>query len=162
MKTTMTKKILSFILFLNGMMAPLLLNAQNCPANKVWVCRYDECGLQECKCVNVNQAQNWLATVPPCSGTWPPHCCHGGTWRTGENETGMEIKTSLDAHPNPVLNSATITFSLEQSQHVSLTVFDINGKMVSNLVGKVFEAGDNEVMWSTDNIKNGIYFLQFN
>ena len=56
MKTTFTKKVFTclpsgkaFILLLSGMFFSSFLYAQNCTGNKVWACRVDECGIQECK-----------------------------------------------------------------------------------------------------------------
>ena len=34
-------------------------------------------------------------------------------------------------------------------------------RLVSTLADKIFEAGKNELMWSTENVNKGIYFLQF-
>ena len=129
----MTKKIFTFILLLSGMFSTQFLNAQNCSGNKVWACRYDECGIQECKCINANQVASWTATVPKCSWKWHPNCCDG--FRIDQNESGMGINTSLQVSPNPVSpdqsGSATISFSLEQSQNVSLRIYDVNGRLVS-------------------------------
>src|SRR5438552_13842895 len=127
MKTTITKKSLTFILLISGMFFTQFLNAQTCSGNKVWACRYDSCGIQECKCINADQVASWTATVPKCSWKWHcPHCF----WRINQNEPGMGIETSLQVYPNPVSSSTTISFSLEQSQNVSLRILDMEGRLI--------------------------------
>jgi hypothetical protein len=158
MKTIITEKLLTFILLLGGMFIGSFSNGQNCPSNKVWACRFDACGFQECKCVSVSQVQSWTATVPPCSFNFH-HCCKG--WRIGENESDKGIETSLQVYPNPVSSSAIISFSLEQSQNTSLRIFDMNGRLVSTLADAAFEEGDYEIVWNTSDVNAGMYFLQF-
>ena len=80
------------------------------------------------------------------------------------NTTGLS-EMSLDANsisisPNPFSNSTTISFSLSQSQKVSLKIFDMNGRLVSTLKDKFFEAGENELVWSSAEVNAGIYFFQ--
>jgi hypothetical protein len=152
----MTTRIFSSILVLAaGIFSASALQAQNCSSNKVWACRYDQCGFQECKCVNVNQAAIWTATQPQC-GHFNPNWADG--FRTGQE---MQNGAALHAYPNPVSGSATISFTLEQSQHVTFRVFDMKGSLVATPADNIFEAGANELTWSTGNINSGVYFLHF-
>jgi hypothetical protein len=156
MKTTTTKMSFTFILLLVGMLSYTIVNAQSCPANKVWTCRYDSCGVQECKCVKASEVQSWSAVIPPCTYFhFHPHCCDG--WRNGQ----MEIKASLQVNPNPVLNSTVISFSLEQSQKVSIRIFDMSGRLVTTLVDAPYEEGNQEIVWNASDVNSGIYFVQF-
>ena len=83
--------------------------------------------------------------------------CH---FRFSEEETINE--TSLTGiRPNPISQSATITFTLSQSQKVSLKVFDMNGRLVTTLADYNFEKGDHEITWNASDVNAGIYFLQF-
>ena len=68
--------------------------------------------------------------------------------------------TSLSVYPNPFSNSTIISFSLLQSQNISLRVFDMNGRLISILADKIFDAGENEILWNADEVNAGIYFLQ--
>src|SRR5258706_16320672 len=99
MKTTMTKKIFTFILLMSGMFSFSVANAQsNCdcvPGNPVGFCYVDSHGHNKCFKLK-------------------PNCCVG--WRIGQNESGMGIEASLQVYPNPVSVSTTISFSFEQSQ----------------------------------------------
>ncbi|HYV92884.1 MAG TPA: T9SS type A sorting domain-containing protein [Chitinophagales bacterium] len=159
MKNQTTKKLCAFILLLSGLFSTSFLNAQNCSGNKVWACRYDSCGIQECKCISANQVASWTATVPKCSWKWHcPHCF----FRINQNESGMGVNTSLQVYPNPVSSSAILSFSLEQSENVSLMIFDIAGRYVATVANEFFEDGNNELTWDASDINQGIYFLKLN
>ncbi|MBK5285337.1 MAG: T9SS type A sorting domain-containing protein [Bacteroidia bacterium] len=79
---------------------------------------------------------------------------------TGNNEIENFGKGVL-TFPNPVTNITTISFSLTQSQKVSLKIFDVSGRLVSILADKVFDAGENELVWNAGDVNAGIYFLRF-
>ncbi len=73
-----------------------------------------------------------------------------------ENISGSELKIS----PNPIANSTSISFSLNQSENISLNIFDINGRLVETLADKIFEAGEHQTLFNAENFNSGIYFLK--
>ena len=84
-------------------------------------------------------------------------CC---PLRPGEQEV-LNYETSLtDIYPNPVSNSTTIEFSLQQKGRVSLNIFDISGRLVTTLTEAIFEKGDNDFVWNIIDLNAGIYFLR--
>lgn len=94
----------------------------------------------------------------------PNHSIHAGATsgaRMAEENLTNENNLPLNAFPNPVSNSTTISFSLRQSQHVCLKIVDVSGRLVSTLADKIFEAGENEITWNAAEVNAGIYFLQF-
>ncbi len=80
-------------------------------------------------------------------------------------------ENALQFFPNPFSGSTVISFSLSQSQKASLRIFDVNGRLVSTLADKMFDAGENEIVWNAEDVHHvgyssnvvnaGIYFLQF-
>jgi hypothetical protein len=84
-----------------------------------------------------------------------------GAAKTGEEESGITGDLDVSIYPNPVYNTATVLFSLEQSDKVSIKVFDLNGKLVATLADKTFDAGDNEIAWNANEVNAGIYLMQF-
>ncbi len=73
--------------------------------------------------------------------------------------------TTLSAYPNPVSNSTTISFNLQQSQKVSLQVFDMSGRLIKKLADGAMQPGSYQVTWNaTDNnesaVAAGIYLLK--
>jgi hypothetical protein len=64
-------------------------------------------------------------------------------------EPTPRLATRLEsAHPNPFNPQTTITFSLEQEQHVRLAIFDMLGRLVVELADGVFAAGEHPVRWN--------------
>jgi len=72
----------------------------------------------------------------------------------------QEFTHNLTITPNPFSNSTTISFSLPQTQNVSLQIFDVNGKLVSTLADKIFEAGEHQIEFNVEKFNAGIYFLK--
>jgi Secretion system C-terminal sorting domain len=70
---------------------------------------------------------------------------------------------SLDQnYPNPFNPSTQIRFSLAVDSKVSLTVFDILGQEVANLISSNLAAGSHEFNFDASNINSGVYFYRLN
>lgn len=78
------------------------------------------------------------------------------------NSEGSAINSTnnLNIFPNPFSNSTTISFSLSQSQNVSLNIYDVNGRLIKTLANNVFEKGKHSIEWNVERVNAGIYFLQ--
>jgi hypothetical protein len=68
-------------------------------------------------------------------------------------------------YPNPFNPETVIQYSLPKAGHVRLTVFNILGQSVSNLVSEYQSAGQKQVVWDgTDHLGNqvdsGVYFYR--
>lgn len=68
------------------------------------------------------------------------------------------------SYPNPFNNNTTIRYSISRPSHTELSVFDLNGRLVINLVNTYQSDEYKEIIW--DGINNlghsvscGIYFL---
>jgi len=59
--------------------------------------------------------------------------------------------------PNPFNPSTTIRYALPSSTHVKLTVYNILGQIVSELVNEEQSAGWKEVKWNASNFASGVY-----
>ncbi len=73
----------------------------------------------------------------------------------------------FQVYPNPVSQSAVISFSISEASSVMIELMDVNGRSVSVIAHKDFSAGSHEVTFSvrspSDNrasLPAGIYFLQ--
>ena len=72
----------------------------------------------------------------------------------------------VSVNPNPFNASTRITFGLEQSSLVKLSVYDMQGQLVSVLANQLFSRGNHEITWdakenSGNEITPGIYILKF-
>ncbi|RJP78429.1 MAG: T9SS C-terminal target domain-containing protein, partial [Candidatus Zixiibacteriota bacterium] len=63
----------------------------------------------------------------------------------------------LGAYPNPFNPSTTIRFSLPEASDVTLTVFDLTGRAVANLVNGHREAGTHAVTFEAAHLASGMY-----
>jgi hypothetical protein len=63
--------------------------------------------------------------------------------------------------PNPISNSAKITFGLERNEAVTITVYDVAGRRVATLVdGERRPMGLNTVDLDAGNLPSGVYFVK--
>jgi len=73
--------------------------------------------------------------------------------------------TLIQNYPNPFNPETTIEYTLPKVSDVTLTVFDVNGRIIRNLVSERKEPGHYSVMWNArDNngkaVSSGVYFYQ--
>lgn len=66
---------------------------------------------------------------------------------------------TLRNYPNPFSHTTNIEFYSDRSQHVRLTVYELNGRVVDVLVDETRSAGDHVFTWSPS-IPPGIYLLR--
>jgi hypothetical protein len=67
--------------------------------------------------------------------------------------------------PNPAHRQTRMRFGLPRSAHVSLDVYDVNGRRVAKVADRTFEPGYHELSWSgtgdMGSVPSGIYFMRF-
>ncbi|MBN2090111.1 discoidin domain-containing protein [candidate division KSB1 bacterium] len=98
---------------------------------------------------------------------WVKAAEFGGT--AVESEPVVSFPTHFDLsqnYPNPFNPSTTITFSLPNAADVKLTVFDITGRIVNEVVTGKYDAGIHQVQWDGTDINgqlvaSGIYYYRF-
>jgi len=77
------------------------------------------------------------------------------------NNVGLIESYSLEQnYPNPFNPTTTIPFQLPKSSFVKLTIYDITGRLIKNLINEYKNAGYYSVNWDTDNVVSGIYFYK--
>ncbi len=60
-------------------------------------------------------------------------------------------------YPNPVSTSTTFKYHVASSAQISLSIYDLSGKLVENLTDKNQAAGSYEVSWQPKNTPTGLY-----
>jgi subtilisin family serine protease len=72
--------------------------------------------------------------------------------------------TLYQNYPNPFNPSTKITYDLTRREHVSITVYDILGRLVATLVDEVQDAGTASsrppVTFTAENLPSGVYFYR--
>ncbi|MBA3647209.1 MAG: T9SS type A sorting domain-containing protein [Chitinophagales bacterium] len=99
---------------------------------------------------NDSNAQVWVVKLSPVSVT---------------SVVANASPLSLTIYPNPFSQSTIISFSLLQSQNVSLKIYDVTGRLVTTLANEIMTAGTHQLPWdATDESGNalsaGIYLFR--
>jgi 1,4-alpha-glucan branching enzyme len=90
----------------------------------------------------------------------------------GETQTDAEIDETPtfnrleQNYPNPFNPSTTVRFSMRESGHASLKVYNVSGRLIRVLADEYLTAGVHEIAWDgTDGngvkISSGIYYCRF-
>ncbi len=64
----------------------------------------------------------------------------------------------LHTHPNPFNPSTTLSFTLSAPGNVTLTVYDVTGRKVTELVSGFHAAGEHSAVWNAEGCASGVYF----
>ena len=65
-------------------------------------------------------------------------------------------------YPNPFSNTTEIKYTIPESNQVKLTVFNLMGKEIADLINEYQSIGSYTVTFSHPNLPNGIYFYSIN
>jgi hypothetical protein len=72
----------------------------------------------------------------------------------GEAGTGIEPVGLIDqpklqsVYPNPFRDEAAISFTLPRHSHVSLSIFDVQGRLMEELINEEFINGTHTSVWN--------------
>jgi len=94
----------------------------------------------------------------------------GGAWVGEWANTGESFEASVTAapasfalqgnYPNPFNPTTTINFSLGNADNVTLSVYDLSGRLVSTLVDGYREAGSHAVSFDASGLASGVYMYR--
>jgi hypothetical protein len=71
-----------------------------------------------------------------------------------------ESAASINAiYPNPVTNQFQLILNLIQSDKVTVSIYDINGKLITSVFSEQLPAGTNKIQANTETLDNGIYMV---
>jgi hypothetical protein len=104
------------------------------------------------------QVKAFCAIQPVVASDWSEKQFFTTDYLRLSDGTGYE--TMIELYPNPVYQSATISFSLNESSPVVIELMDVNGKSLNVIVKKDFSAGSHELIFNRESLPAGIYFLQ--
>ena len=78
-------------------------------------------------------------------------------YATALNPSAIVYDYSLSAFPNPFNPNTTISFTLPEAQLVRLTVFNVEGRQVKQLVNGILSSGSHQAVFEADNLPSGVY-----
>ena len=65
-------------------------------------------------------------------------------------------------YPNPFNPATVIKFSIPDESFVNLTVYDVSGKKVEELVNREMPSGNFSAEWKASSYASGVYFYKLN
>ena len=79
--------------------------------------------------------------------------------RLARPQNPMETELGSN-YPNPFNPVTTIRFSLPETRHVTLVIYDINGSEVARLVEGQLEQGSHRITWDASGFASGTYLYE--
>jgi len=68
--------------------------------------------------------------------------------------------TSASVYPNPFSTNAKISYSLQESSQVEVSIYNLSGAKIATLVNQQQSAGSHQILWSPENNGAGIYLCK--
>ncbi|MBT7788605.1 MAG: T9SS type A sorting domain-containing protein [Calditrichaeota bacterium] len=65
-----------------------------------------------------------------------------------------------ESFPNPFNNSSKISYGLPETSEISISVFDLNGRLVSTILNQTIQAGHHSISWNAEGMGSGTYLIQ--
>lgn len=114
--------------------------------------------------LNLNTTYYWRARIGIGNELTQWALANSFTTRTTsiQNITGVipaEFKLYSN-YPNPFNPTSKIKFDLPKNSFVKINIFDINGRVVNELVNENLQAGSYETEFSGTNLSSGIYYYR--
>lgn len=78
----------------------------------------------------------------------------------GINGSEFNGSPGISAYPNPFSAVTEIQFSIPDAGHATLTVFDLNGRIVNVIAEGTFSAGIHTLNWVPDGVSSGCYLVR--
>ncbi len=66
----------------------------------------------------------------------------------------------LSAYPNPFNPATKIEYNVSESSLINISIYDINGRLVDDLMNEFKNIGRYSIVWDAQNFSSGIYFVK--
>lgn len=125
------------------------------------------CGNNPTKVLICHQCNN-VQTVCIGESSVAAHLAHGdylggcqGAPKPNSDQTLIPMEVTLSQnYPNPFNPSTSISFGIPENTHVSLRVFNVHGRVVSELVNEDKQAGSYSVSFDASKLPSGVYLYR--
>lgn len=110
----------------------------------------------------ITQGSTFRAWIEGCNGSFTDDSAADRS-DIPADETTITETSNLNIFPNPFNGTTTIAFSLPLDQFADLKIFNMDGKVVAQLVqpGTIQHAGAHQVTFDGSSLSNGVYFVSF-
>jgi len=73
----------------------------------------------------------------------------------------IENNNSFSFYTTPISSSVNIRYSLQESQHIKIELYNLSGQVIHTLFNGIKEKGTHTLNWTNENLPSGIYFTKF-
>ena len=78
----------------------------------------------------------------------------------GSDNTIPESFGFSRCHPNPFNAATTISYSLPESGHITVCIYNLLGQRVATIFEGMHEAGEHTITWDASDFPSGVYFAR--
>ncbi len=66
----------------------------------------------------------------------------------------------LSNYPNPFTSETTLQFSVEETSHIRLDVYDVLGRKLATATDRMYSTGSHQLRWYGSDLTSGVYFVR--
>jgi len=66
---------------------------------------------------------------------------------------------SIRVHPNPFTDLININFDLSSSSYINVSVYDLSGKLITELISREPGSGVSSLVWDGSDMESGVYIV---
>ena len=143
--------------------------------NAGWIAAYDQIKRTSYIFYTEDGGINWQKQYFPSAHSISSlYLSNDVLWATGYGLFKLEVKdvsvddnykktdqdnnfTLLQNYPNPFNNATKISFNLNKTSKINLSIYNVSGKKVEILCDQQFSAGQYQIQWDAKNYSSGIY-----
>ena len=84
---------------------------------------------------------------------------------SGVNESDLQVpyRFALEGnYPNPFNTGTTISFSVSEKAIITIDLYDITGKFITNICSRRYQNGSHTVDFNGSNLSSGVYICHMN
>lgn len=72
----------------------------------------------------------------------------------------IESDYTMSIYPNPVSDNTSIKVSMKKRGQINLSIYDLQGRLITVVTNDQYEAGDNTISYNASNLKSGAYICR--
>jgi len=104
-------------------------------------------------------ASGTFGKIPNNNGTWIAEISANDTCRTYSPDTSLIGFLNGTLYPNPGNEMFTFDFSLEETQEITIEIYNVLGQKVKELYSDMVQAGENRITFNMSYLSDGNYYL---
>ena len=74
----------------------------------------------------------------------------------------MALQGDFRIYPNPMRDLATVSFSLDRPETISLTVYNALGEIIHQIKTTAYAPGNHNILLASEVVGEGLFFVEMN